>query len=724
MRNACRGRVPVGSILVLAALIALVIIPAIGLFVFELDRFQYMQKNLQKACDAATLAGGAKLVSAEVDPTKESQKRIQYKILQGMYAAGDFMQKQHVANIPLQEALIIKYGEAAPENPAARAAVVQTNQCVAWIYPVKADRKTPVDYQGLTNNEARAIRMEAAFKYVPAFIVHAGVKDVPIFAGAVSGEPRIEVVLVLDLSGSMDDSTRVSFVRKMKDLTPTGRAELAQVEATMHPPPPPKPIYPSSFAGCPGSRGGRPPDPSDCILGPEDPGPTVCEQYRWCVEGICRPWNDAFEAYQNAWKGCVRKKAGTQYVNQYIDYRVVADGQLRKVLEDKFALQIGPNGSRVNALRPQSLGLTCEPYAASNSGLQWSGQTTVGGEGDGGTGWTDLVVNLDSAIRTNRLDEYKYPQPTFKGETATSTGHNYETDQFNGKAISGNGLIDPEGYHFLNMAELVEASRKQVPADKYAAWGNWADSTAREWSQYGAVDFNNLQGCAANDAYDKHARNYCQPVATTLDAAKLFVDTLAESGKGIKLGMVGFDTAVCDADTLPGEQNPVDPARYTNVKYLTVAVQNNPGRVIPTVGLVALSYPKQVEQLKGELNQLYSLRATSTDEGLANAIALFKKCSNPNSSPGVKRCIVLFTDGQAEDPDKAKAAAAQCKTEGIALYAVGLNQNQALFPAMQKNLDDMVGAAGGDSRAFITPSGDALRKAFLQIARRLVKLTL
>ncbi len=75
----------------------------------------------------------------------------------------------------------------------------------------------PVNFQVVEpdSSDAKAIRFSALFTGRPAFGRFLQLNNlVPLFSKSTAGVPILDVVMCFDISGSMDDSTRVSLVNR------------------------------------------------------------------------------------------------------------------------------------------------------------------------------------------------------------------------------------------------------------------------------------------------------------------------------------------------------------------------------------------------------------------------------------------------------------------------------------------------------------------------------
>lgn len=651
------------AIIVMATVLALVVLPIVGVFVFELNRYQFTMQAVSKACDAAALAGGAKLVSAETDfANPNAALRREQKQRQARAAVIDFMRKQRILGIGLDNAL-----EVVPIGGVLTASGLDANKCRINVFP--ADPANNYAAVAFGSPLGRAIKVEAIFNEVPSFLSHMGFDKVPVFASATSGMPRIEVIICLDLSGSMDDCTRVSLVKKVLNLTPQGRQEYNNL--------PPQPTPPSDAditKAC-----GDKPDP--CLA--EDP---ACQQWLQCEQQQCNQFNQEW----NNWLNQFNSATGPN--KRFIDYQVVADGQLRKIFDNPVGY-IPPAGTQINALPHRHLTYTKPPYTAKNYPYQWQGQGTIG-PCTGGSGFTDLIVNLDPRIAKDA------PTP--------------EQPILNNYPFIGFSEVDKYGFQYRNLAEITEAARGTASAKD--AWGPFAATTASEWNSKGGVSFGGQQ---AKEAYEKDSLPYMQPVATVIDASKAFIDALADSGRAIKCGIVGYEELVPDP---PPPDDPNTP-QFENQSLLPVKSDDpsEPDRQVPLVGLVPLDQEPAVNLLKERLDSMFSLRKTDMTVALQRSTDILKASASASNARSVKRIIVLFTDGMNTGADPLPVAT-DCKNNGIAIYTIGLAQSAQIQTQMANLLNSITNEAGNGGIFLSAPTAKEVRKTFLTLARRLVKL--
>src|SRR5438270_8169484 len=83
------------STMVLTAGVAFFIIPIVGIYVFEVCRYQQIQRQLEKIVDAAALAGGRKMLEADVSAAGQNVALATlWRHWQGMNTAYAFITSQ------------------------------------------------------------------------------------------------------------------------------------------------------------------------------------------------------------------------------------------------------------------------------------------------------------------------------------------------------------------------------------------------------------------------------------------------------------------------------------------------------------------------------------------------------------------------------------------------------------------------------------------------------
>jgi hypothetical protein len=189
-----------------------------GLFAFDASRVQMAQRELTATCDAAALAGTAMLTSYDVSndtgPPASTQpagsKLLDAQNNSGAYSYNMFLMGNVLGKwIRPQTSLVSTVGELGTTTDG------EVKVCIGLVDPLNSYSSVPPVIPG--NAAGTAIGVYAGYGYHPAFISFFGIGNVGIRASSVGGLPQVDAVLVLDLSGSMDDLTPVTLVKRYWD---------------------------------------------------------------------------------------------------------------------------------------------------------------------------------------------------------------------------------------------------------------------------------------------------------------------------------------------------------------------------------------------------------------------------------------------------------------------------------------------------------------------------
>lgn len=184
-----------------------------GLFCFDASRVQMAQRELTATCDASALSGTAMLTSYDVsnDPTYTKLQTAQQNaagFAWNMFNMGNILGRPVVNNTQLVTNL---------------AQLATTTDGEAKVVIGLVDPKNSyqvVDPTPPNNANGRAIAVFAGYGYHPIFISFYGVGNVGILASSIGGLPQVDAVLVFDYSGSMDDLTQVTLIKRWWNPTP------------------------------------------------------------------------------------------------------------------------------------------------------------------------------------------------------------------------------------------------------------------------------------------------------------------------------------------------------------------------------------------------------------------------------------------------------------------------------------------------------------------------
>ncbi|MBX9686734.1 MAG: VWA domain-containing protein [Candidatus Obscuribacterales bacterium] len=183
------------AMVVLSAIISLLVIFVVGLFSYEVNRVEVCRSQLRSATEAAALAAAATLASQDnADPSAAHNEALQT-------ALTTFAQNS-VAGVALSNAI---FAFSANDNPAPET----SSLFIEFLDP--NNNNNPVK---IGDPAGKIVRVNASFGLKPSFGNFLGLPTVPLRASSSGGVPDLDVVLLFDVSGSIDDQTPVSFVRR------------------------------------------------------------------------------------------------------------------------------------------------------------------------------------------------------------------------------------------------------------------------------------------------------------------------------------------------------------------------------------------------------------------------------------------------------------------------------------------------------------------------------
>lgn len=185
-------------IIFLCFVMGLIVLPAIGLFSFECVRATVIREQLRSACQAASLAGAAKLASSDhLDPVTTHNEAIK--------AALETFRANGINEFPMN--LAAHVGNAS-DNPASN----QSSVFIQFLDPNSSPANQPVQI-GDTNG--RIVHVVGAFGLEPAFGKFLGLAGPYTLRADGDGRvPQLDIVLCFDVSSSIDDQTPVTFVKR------------------------------------------------------------------------------------------------------------------------------------------------------------------------------------------------------------------------------------------------------------------------------------------------------------------------------------------------------------------------------------------------------------------------------------------------------------------------------------------------------------------------------
>ena len=195
--------------IVITLVIAVLIVFVVGLFAFELNRVEVARSQLRSATEAAALSAVSTLASQQNTNTMVAHT-------EALNTALNTFRQNEVIGVefdgtdsddPGVPAAII-----APANPYDPPIPKEASLFMEFLDPNSTP--TPNQVVPMGNVLGKAIRCYGTFHYVPAFGNFVGVGNTFLRAMSTGGVPDLDVVLCFDISGSIDDQTTVTYVKR------------------------------------------------------------------------------------------------------------------------------------------------------------------------------------------------------------------------------------------------------------------------------------------------------------------------------------------------------------------------------------------------------------------------------------------------------------------------------------------------------------------------------
>lgn len=187
-----------GQLSVVIGFLALIIL-TVGLLSFEIGRLNLADQQLQNAVDAAALTAAATLASeSNSDPTTAHNDAIQT-------ALNLFKQNQVMGSTLTNTTIVSNSGT----NPGVGNATIYFQ----FLNPVTHA------VENISSPTAKIVNIQAAFGLQPAFAHFLGINNTVITAQSSGAVPKLDIVVCFDISGSMDDQTPVTIVKRQWDST-------------------------------------------------------------------------------------------------------------------------------------------------------------------------------------------------------------------------------------------------------------------------------------------------------------------------------------------------------------------------------------------------------------------------------------------------------------------------------------------------------------------------
>ncbi len=185
------------SMIALVMIVGLVTLPLIGIFTFEVGRLHLAKQQLQNASDAAALAAVATLAS-------EDNLNPQTAHIDAMQTALGIFKENSVLSTLLSQTTIAGSANIVPANGSANIFFEFVNPLTMQVEPISSPN-------------AKIVRVYSNFSTLTAFGKFIGIKDFNVNAISKGAVPQLDVVFCFDVSGSMDDQTPVTFVKRKWD---------------------------------------------------------------------------------------------------------------------------------------------------------------------------------------------------------------------------------------------------------------------------------------------------------------------------------------------------------------------------------------------------------------------------------------------------------------------------------------------------------------------------
>jgi len=754
------------SVLVLSALIGLIIIPLIGIFAFEVSRYQHGVQQLQSNCDSAALAGAAMLVTSTHQKPTAQERLLRFNEAK-QAAANAFKSTFQRTNSLLNDVLGSTLKTATDVGGGSVFMKPNPGDCTYKVEAVNPGTGQPVDP---TDPTAKAIRFTAVFTGKPAFSKFLGLlSNVPLNSHATAGVPVLDVVVCADISGSMDDSTRVSFVNRRFTVPDPWRG-----------------VIESAYNDYVAKKN----DLLNYEALVNTPG---------YLKSTCE---DKFAIAQSAWQRYKQTRQDVVRDHGKLEWAQVENGSLVDCVYNPPAV----DGTTINVMYPQNLDVVNYlkllgranpdlPYF--NSAERLYQETGVGGPPRdfecGGAppgipgypsnyfrctcpdfpgGFTDVIAKLDRQI----LD--KPQQPVWGYATPASlVPVRFPTGPFT--YTVQRGKYKGQQYAFDGIGYFVEASRGNLEQKRFQDLRTLFQHNIDD----GELPSQGKDGYQA--AYFELVSFYSQPMASTVSAVENFYEALNGAGADVNFGMVAFETraglnpsqtevpisdianadptpyppagSVCVANINTGSANPYNPpvgSKQYPILKLPLDKLHDPSEL--------LNDPTDPNKPQLNMNDIFetyltSLRATNIPKALEVANDMLE---NSPRRVYARQVVILITDGVATRDKNGVASspptsypsgdstafkesrdeAGRANRDGTPIFTIGVGQNVGVENLQVPFLGDMDVSAtkglatlsGNGARFFpvnrnsiIAPSGsqvNAISQAFLQVARSLVQL--
>ncbi|MBI1272006.1 VWA domain-containing protein [bacterium] len=182
------------TMVVMMAVIALLILPVLGIFSFEVGRAMLAQEQLKHVCDAAALTAAASLASQDDSNPANSHAM-------AISAAVKLIKKNTIFGDSLTNTSVVSsFSGTLP--------VGDTEMIFIFQDPISRSIVPQGDPRG------KVVKVKGHYGLLPAFGKFLGTGSYDVTAVSSSSVPKLDVILCFDVSGSIDDQTPVSCVRR------------------------------------------------------------------------------------------------------------------------------------------------------------------------------------------------------------------------------------------------------------------------------------------------------------------------------------------------------------------------------------------------------------------------------------------------------------------------------------------------------------------------------
>ncbi len=189
------------SLVIMIFIMAFLILGVVGMFAFEVSRANLAREELRAACQAAALAGAASLAGSDISDTSNAHE-------EAVKAAMVVFKKNRVIGFGLNGATETK----AVGDLQTTSATGESKVYFEFLDPNNNNKVVNVG-----DATGKLLRVSAGFGLQPSFGQYLGISNLPILGIATAGVPMLDIVLCFDVSGSIDDQTPVTFVKRMWD---------------------------------------------------------------------------------------------------------------------------------------------------------------------------------------------------------------------------------------------------------------------------------------------------------------------------------------------------------------------------------------------------------------------------------------------------------------------------------------------------------------------------